>query len=109
MRPEVGRSSPLAAHQANERRFARSIGTDEDAGGGDARADGHRDQEHDRGLESLQADAEVKSFRLTKRERGHFDPVRTAERAHRPKSKIAQLPVVAHTSEDAEEALHERA
>ena len=76
------------------------------------------------GLQSLQAHAEVERLRLVKRERiqparqerrrrdhdggyrrerGNLAPVRAAERAHRPEGEIAQLPVVAHISEDANE------
>ena len=101
----------------------------DDACGGDACADSHRDQEHDRGLQSLKANAEVESLRFAKRqrvkparqerrrrehkggdrrERGDLDPVRAAERAHRPEGEIAQLPVVADISEDANERTRQR-
>ncbi len=38
------------------------------AGGGDACADSHRDQKHDRGFQSLEANAEVESLGLAKRQ-----------------------------------------
>ncbi len=43
-----------------------------------------------------------------RRERSHLGPVRAAERAHRPESEVAQLPVVADIGEDADERACQR-
>jgi hypothetical protein len=48
------------------------------------------------------------SIRRYRRQRGDFEPVRAAERAHRPEGQIAQLSIVAHISENANERTRQR-